>query len=57
MDPLSTLATNKITALSVYKSQVRKLDRNPKDREEVIESERKMQMLGFVDRLEALTQE
>ena len=57
MDPMSTLVTNKSTALSVYKSQVRKLDRNPKDREDVIESERKMQKLGFVDSLENLTQD
>ena len=43
------LSPNKFQALSVYKSQVRKLSRNPQDREDVIKSEQKLQNLGFVD--------
>ena len=34
---------------------MRKLDKNPKDRQDVIESERKMQELGFVDWIDNLT--
>ena len=56
-NPLATLVTNKQTAMSVYKAQVRKLDNNPKDRAEVIESESKMQKLGFVEKIENLTEE
>ena len=56
-NPLATLVTNKQTAMSVYKAQVRKLDKNPKDRAEVIESESKMQELRFVEKIENLTEE
>ena len=56
-DPLATLATNKNTAMSVYKAQVRKLDNNPKDRADVIESESNMLNLLFVEKLENLTEE
>ena len=56
-DPETTLCTNKDTAMSVFKSQVRKLDRNPSDKQAVIESERKLQELGFVQKLENLSDE
>ena len=56
-DPLVTLETNRHTAMSVYKAQLRKLDRNPKDKADVIESESKMQKLGFVDKVSNLTEE
>ena len=56
-DPETTLCTNKDTAMSVYRSQVRKLDRNPRDKQAAIESERKMQELGFVQKLENLSDE
>ena len=56
-DPLVRLVTNKQTAMSVYKAQVRKLDKNPKDRADVIESESKMQKLDFVEKIENLTEE
>ena len=56
-NPETALASNRSIAMSVYKAQVRKLDRSPKDKQDVIESERKMQELGFVDALENLTDE
>ena len=43
------LAPTKSQGLSVYKSQVNKLSRNPQDREDVIISEQKLQNLGLVD--------
>ena len=39
------------TACKVYDSQVRKLEKVPGDRDEVIESEGKLQELGYVDYL------
>ena len=38
-----------------FRGQARKLDRNLVDKSDVMESERKMQKLGFVDKLENLT--
>ena len=56
-DPEISLCTNRDTAMSVYKNQVRKLDRNPRDKQAAIESERKMHELGFVQKLEDLSSE
>ena len=56
-DPQTSLCTNMDTARSVFKSQVRKLDRRPKDKQAAIESERKMDELGFVTKLENLSDE
>ena len=43
------LVPNENKALKVYRSQVRKLSCQPEDKAAVIESERKLQLLGFVD--------
>ena len=49
------LYPNKHKALAVYKAQVKKLGKSPKDRSDVIKSERKLQDLGFVDFIEDLS--
>ena len=41
--------------MATYRGQARKLDRNPVDKLDAMESERNMQKLGFVDKLEHLT--
>ena len=56
-DPKTALAPNDATALAVYKAQVRKLDKCPEERKEIIESEAKMHDLGFVEKLQNLTRE
>ena len=50
-DPQVKLAPNKDRAMKVYHQQLRKLNRseNLKDKLDIIESERKLQNLGFVD--------
>ena len=54
-DPLNRLLPNKHKALAVYKSQLRKLERSPVDKNDVIKSEKKLQDLAFVDFIENLT--
>ena len=41
--------------MAIYRGEARKLDGNAVDKSDVMESERKMQKLGFVDKLENLT--
>ena len=50
-DPQVKLAPNKDKAMKVYQQQLRKLNKpeNIKDKEDVINSEKKLQSLGFVD--------
>ena len=50
-DPQVKLAPNKEKAMEVYQQQLRKLNKveNAKDKEDVINSEKKLQNLGFVD--------
>ena len=43
------LAPNKSQAMSVYRSQVKKLNKNTKDKNDVIKSEYELQDLGFVE--------
>ena len=43
--------------MAVYKGQVKKLSKNPKDKEDVIKSENKLQQLGYVDYIENLCNE
>ena len=50
------LSPNKFQALLAYKSQARKLSRNPQDSEDVIKSEQKPQNLGFVDSVSNLSE-
>ena len=49
-NPLTRLKSNKSKAMAVYRSQIRKLNRNPADKIDVIKSEQKMQQLGFVNK-------
>ena len=56
-DPLQKLLPNKHKALAVYKSQLRKLEKSPIDKNDVIKSEKKLQDLGFVDFIDDLTVE
>ena len=48
-DPDSRLVPNENEALKVYRGQIKKLNKNPDDLLAVIESERKLQILGFVE--------
>ena len=48
-NPSITLAHNKERALKVYDQQIRKLNQNTDDKKDVIESEEKLQQLGYVD--------
>ena len=54
-NPFERLYPNKHKALAVYEAQVKKLGKSPKDRSDVIKSERKLQDLGFVDFIEDLS--
>ena len=56
-DPETTLSTNRQTAMSVYRGQVARLNRNPEEKQEVLEAERKMNELGFVAKLDDLSEE
>ena len=48
-DPVYKLAPNKDKALAIYNSQLKRLSKHPKDKEDVIRSERKLQELGHVE--------
>ena len=48
-NPLHKLAPNKDKALRIYNKQVKKLNKNPQDKEDVIQSEAKLQNLGHVE--------
>ena len=48
------LVPNEKSVLKIYKSQVRKLDKKPDEKLAVIESENRLQKLGYVDFLENL---
>ena len=49
MDPITQLAPNRHIALKVYNQQMRRLAKYPKDKEDVLKSEKKLQNLGYVD--------
>ena len=53
-DPEIKLSPNKNKALKVYYQQVSKLNKHPKDKQDVIDSEKKLQQLGHVDFLKNL---
>ena len=53
-NPVNYLAPNKCNAVKVYKQQVYKLQKNPKDKDDVIKSEAKLQQLGYVKFLKDL---
>ena len=56
-DPIQKLAHNEYIAKRIYIGQVRKLNMNPKDKQDVIMSEKKLHDLGFVDSCDRLTKE
>ena len=56
-DPLTKLKTNEKVAEKVYWSQVRKLGKSDLDRQQVIEAERKLQTLEYVQYLDDLPAE
>ena len=54
-DPLTRLEpSNEHVAKRVFKAQVKSLNANPRDRKSVLESEKKLQDLGYVDYFENL---
>ena len=56
-NPAVKLAPNKNRALKTYNQQVKKLNQNPQDKKDVIESEAKLQQLGHVEFVKNLTTE
>ena len=48
-NPSIKLAHNKERALKVYNQQIKKLNQNIDDKQDAIESEEKLQQLGYVD--------
>ena len=54
-NPEIKLAHNKHKALKVYFQQLRKLNKEPTDKADVIASEQKLQSMGYVDYVENLT--
>ena len=54
-NPTVKLAHNKEKALQVYNQQIKKLNKNPQGKADVIESEAKLQNLGYVDYVKNLT--
>ena len=55
-DPVVKLVPNKSKALAVYNAQVRRLAKHPRDKEDVLLSEAKLQSLGHVDYVRNLPQ-
>ena len=56
-NPEVKLAPNKNKALQTYYQQLKKLDRSPQDKDDVMKSEAKLQQMGFVDYVKNLTKE
>ena len=56
-DPKKRLRTNEDVALKVYRSQVKKLGKSEVDKQQVLEAERKLHNLGFVDFFDNLPEE
>ena len=56
-NPIHKLAPNKNKALAIYNSQLRRLSKHPKEREDVIRSEAKLQELGHVEYVNNLTED
>ena len=51
------LSNNKNIALKIYNQQLRKLNKNLQDKEDIITSENKFQRLGHVDYVQKLSQQ
>eukprot|EP00794_Sanderia_malayensis_P020954 gene20954-biopygen15460 len=56
-NPALKLSPNKAIAIKTYYQQLRKLDKNPSDKADIIASEAKLQQLGFVDYVHNLSEE
>lgn len=56
-DPKKRLAPNKRCAMKIYQQQIKKLNNNIKDKEDVIKSEGKLQALGHVEFVSNLSSE
>ena len=56
-DPHTKLAPNKQVAMKVYSQQLRKLSKLPKDKTDILESEAKLQSLGYVNYVRNLPEE
>eukprot|EP00794_Sanderia_malayensis_P016359 gene16359-biopygen12052 len=56
-NPALKLSPNKAIAIKTYYQQLRKLDKNPSDKADIIASEVKLQQLGFVDYVHNLSEE
>ena len=56
-NPFRKLAHAKDKALRIYNQQVKKLNQNPQEKEDVIQSETKLQSLGHVGLVKNLTPE
>ena len=56
-DPKYKLTYNLHIARKIYDRQLRQLNRSPKDKQDVIETQNKLQSLGFVDDFDNLTQD
>ena len=56
-DPATKLTPNHNSARKLYESQVKRLAKTPSDRKDTVDSEAKLQELGFVDYLENLDED
>ena len=56
-NPVRKLAPNKDKAVAIYNSQIKRLSKYPKDKEDAIRSEAKLQELGHVEYVSNLTEE
>ena len=56
-DPKYKLTYNLHIARKIYDRQLRQLNRSPKDKQDVIDTQNKLQSLGFVDAFDNLTQD
>ena len=56
-NPTYRLVSNDEIALKIYQNQVKNLNKNIKDKDDVIKAEKKLHDLGFVDYVENLTNE
>ena len=56
-DPLMKLEPNRSIALKVYNQQVKRLQKNQEDRNDVIKSEKKLQDLGYVEYVKNMSSE
>ena len=56
-DPVKNLSPNREVAMQVFKSQVRRLNKDPQAKADVLASHEKLRNLGFVDKVKNLSEE